>query len=34
MLAAGVARRHRGPEAGTLLVAPLRAAARWPDEQR
>jgi hypothetical protein len=34
MLAAALARRHCGPEAESLLVAPLRGAARWPDEPR
>jgi 2-oxo-3-hexenedioate decarboxylase len=32
MLAAALARRHGGLEAGTLLVAPLHGAARWPDQ--
>jgi 2-keto-4-pentenoate hydratase len=32
MLAAGLARRQGGIELGTLLVAPLHGAARWPEE--
>lgn len=34
MLAAALARRRCGPEAESLPVAPLRGAARWPDEPR
>lgn len=31
LLAAGLARRQGGVQLGTLLVAPLHGAARWPD---